>query len=170
MDAIYACRLRPRRGFTLLEVLITVTILAITAVISVDTIATFEANQRADRAARETVAYFRFARHLAMTTGKTAEVRISTTNRTIGVYWMSNGTSYDATPYTQSMAASNQMLINLGTQRELSGTTLSVAPTTALDFAYGPLGSCSTAATITFTFGSRTRSLVVPKVGDPIVQ
>lgn len=170
MDAIHACRPCPRRGFTLLEVLITLVIIAITAVISVDTIATFEANQRADRGAREAVGFFRFARHLAMTTGKTAEVRINTTTRTLGVYWMSNGTSYDATPYAQSMAAGGQMVINLATQNELAGTTLSVVPGNATDFAYGPLGSCSTTATITFTIGSHYRTLVVPKVGDPTIQ
>jgi prepilin-type N-terminal cleavage/methylation domain-containing protein len=161
---------RPRGGFTVMEILITVTILAITAVISIDTIATFEANQRADRAAREALTFFRFARHLAMTTGKTAEVRLDTSAHTFAVYWMSNGTSYDATAYPQNMIAGGKMVIDLDTERELAGATMSVSPAGTTDFAYGPLGSCSVSGTITFTIGSKTRSLVVPKVGDPLLQ
>ena len=159
-----------RRGFTLLEMMIVVTLMAITAVISIDTIATFEANQRADRACREALGFFRFARSLAMTTGKTAEVRLDFTAHTFAVYWQSNGTSYDATPYAQSMVAGGLMIINLGTERELAGATMSVTPAGTTDFAYGPLGSCATSGTLTFTIGSRSKSLIIPKVGDPQIQ
>ncbi|HVS71660.1 MAG TPA: prepilin-type N-terminal cleavage/methylation domain-containing protein [Phycisphaerae bacterium] len=160
---------RRRRAFTAMELMIVITILSIVSVISIDTIATFEANQRADRASREALAFFRFARNLAMTTGKTAEVRLTPASSTFAVYWMSNGTSYDATPYPQSMVAGGQMLINMTTERELQGTTLS-ATGGATDFAYGPLGSCSTSATITFTYGHSTKTLVIPQVGDPQIQ
>lgn len=161
---------RRARAFTMMEMMIVVTLMAITAVISVDTIATFEANQRADRACREALGFFRFARNLAMTTGKTAEVRLDFTAHTFAVYWQSNGTSYDATPYAQSMIAGGQMIIDLDTERELAGATMATTPASTTDFAYGPLGSCSTAATITFTIGAKTKTLVVPKVGDPVVQ
>ncbi|HVX85345.1 MAG TPA: prepilin-type N-terminal cleavage/methylation domain-containing protein [Phycisphaerae bacterium] len=161
--------IRSRRAFSAMELMIVITILSIVSVIGIDTIASFEANQRADRACREALAFFRFARHLAMTTGKTAEVRITPASSTFAVYWMSNGSSYDATPYPQSMVAGGQMIINMSTERELLGTTLS-ATGGATDFAFGPLGSCSTAATITFSYGHSSKTLVVPQVGDPQIQ
>src|SRR4051812_48054706 len=86
---------RPRaRGFTMLELMLVVLIMSILSVAGMDAISSFEANQRADRAARESLTAFRFARGLAMTTGKKAKVVVDTAARTISIYWQSNGTTY----------------------------------------------------------------------------
>src|SRR5688500_18819078 len=79
-----ACR--PRRAFTVVELMIVVLILSILSVTAMDAVATFEANQRADRAARESLAAFRFAKGLAMSTGKKAKVVVDTTARTVSVF------------------------------------------------------------------------------------
>ena len=144
-------------------------IMSIVAVLGFDAIASFEANQRADRAACEALAAFRYARNLAMTTGKNAKVALDPNANTISVYWMSNGTTWDASPVASGMNAGGQWVLNLSNARELVGTTFTVSPTTT-DFVYGPLGSCATTATIHFAFGDKSKSLVVASVGDPQIQ
>jgi Tfp pilus assembly protein FimT len=150
-----------------MELMIVLLILSITSVISIDTIATFEANQRAERGARETLAYFRYARHLAMTTGKQAKVEIDTTHKTISVYWKSNGSTWDATPVAQPLAAGGIMKLDFANARDIKGNALSVNPAGATSFVYSALGACSVRATLTFTYGSKSKNLVVPMVGDP---
>jgi prepilin-type N-terminal cleavage/methylation domain-containing protein len=65
---------RRGRGFTVIEMMMVILVMSILAVIGLDAVATFEANQRADRAAREALAAFRFAGILAKNTGKKAKV------------------------------------------------------------------------------------------------
>jgi prepilin-type N-terminal cleavage/methylation domain-containing protein len=161
---------RSRRAFTVIEMMIVLLIMSIVSVLGMDTISEFEAGQRAQRASLEILAFFRYARTLAMTTGDNAEVQLDTTNNTFAVYLMSNGTSWDATPYAQSMASGGTMLINLNTERELAGTVMTVSPTTATAFIYQPLGTCTVTGTIRFTFGGKVSTLTVPAVGDPQVQ
>ena len=157
------------RGFTAMELMIVLLIMSITMVLGTDSIASFEANQRAERAARETLAYFRYARTLAMTTGKNAKVQIDTTQHTVAVYWMSNGSTWDATPASASMAVGGTMSMDLDTRQELVGTTFTVTPAGTTSFIYNALGSNATSATLTFTFGSKSKVLTVPSVGDPQV-
>jgi prepilin-type N-terminal cleavage/methylation domain-containing protein len=161
-------RASDRRGFTLMEIMAVLLIMSICAVVGLDSIATFEANERAERGAREALAYFRYARHLAVTTGKSAKVEINTTAKTVAVYWMSNGTTWDATPVTHSMASGGQLQLNFATSPEIKGTTISVSPATT-SFIFSSLGACETRATITFTFGNKAKTLVIPMVGDPQV-
>ena len=159
-----------RRGFTVIELMLALLIMSILAVLGMDAIADFEAAQRADRAARESLAFFRFARNLAMTTGKKAKVAVDTTNRTVAVYWQSNGTSYDATPYTMSMTSSGTALLNMGTARELAGTTLALNPSGTTYFEYSALGTCAQTGTVNFSFAGKAKSLAVVNVGDPQLQ
>ena len=162
---------RPRRGaFTIMELMLVLLIMSIVAVLGMDAIADFEATQRADRAARESLSFFRFARNLAMTTGKKAKVSVSTANRTLSVYWQSNGTAYDATPYANSMTGSGTSVLNLNNARELVGTGLALNPTSATDFEYSALGTCAQTGTLSFSFGGKTKSLAVANVGDPQLQ
>jgi Tfp pilus assembly protein FimT len=150
-----------------MEILLVLLILSITSVIGIDAIATFEANQRADRGARETLAFFRYARHLAMTTGKSAKVQIDPANKTIAVYWMSNGTSWDASPVAQSMASGGTMKLDFANSGEIKGTSLTLNPAGTTAFTYNALGACSSRSTLTFTYGSKAKDLVIPMVGDP---
>jgi Tfp pilus assembly protein FimT len=147
-----------------------VLILSILAMLGMDGIAEFEAAQRPDRAARESLAYFRLARTLAMTTGKKAKVSVSTSNKTVSVFWQSNGTTYDATAYASGMTGSGTAVLNLSSNQELTGTTVSLNPTTTTDFEYSPLGTCLETGTVTFTYGGKSKSLSIASVGDPQLQ
>ena len=159
-----------RRGFTLLEIMLVVLILSIITVLGLDAIADFEANQRADRAARESLAFFRSARSLAMTTGKKAKVSISTTNKTVSIFWQSNGSAYDSTAYTNSMVAGGTSVLNINNARELVGTTIALNPVGTTDFEYSALGTCAQTGTITYSYGGKSKSLVIVNVGDPQLQ
>jgi prepilin-type N-terminal cleavage/methylation domain-containing protein len=159
-----------RRGFTMIELMLVLVIMSIVAVLGMDAIADFEASQRADRAARESLAFFRFARNLAMTTGKKAKVTVSTTSRTVSIYWQSNGTTYDATPYATGMTGSGTAVLNLTTARELVGTAVALNPTTTTSFEYSALGTCAQTGTVKFNFGGRSKTLSIVNVGDPQLQ
>jgi hypothetical protein len=106
-----------------------------------------------------------------MTTGKNAKVTL--TGNTLAVYWMSNGTSWDATPVATGVAAGGQWLLNFNTAPHIAGTAVAVSPAAATTFTYGPLGSCtmsSAPATVSFTYAGRVKTLTVPAVGDPTLQ
>jgi Tfp pilus assembly protein FimT len=152
------------------ELMIVVLILSILSVTAMDAIATFEANQRADRAARESLAAFRFAKGLAMSTGKKAKVVVDTTASTLSVFWQSNGTAYDTTAYATGMTTTGTWVLNMNNNRELVGTAISLNPTTTTFFEYNALGTSGQTGTVTFTYGTKTKSLVVSNVGDPQLQ
>ncbi|HVT81888.1 MAG TPA: hypothetical protein VHM90_14675 [Phycisphaerae bacterium] len=153
-----------------MELMTVVLILAIIAVCGMDAIAEFETAQRADRAARESLAYFRLARTLAMSTGKKAKVSVSTSSKTVSVFWQSNGSAYDATAYASGMTASGRCVLDLTNSRELTGTTVSLNPSATTDFEYSALGTCQQTGTVTFTYGGKTKSISVVAVGDPQLQ
>jgi Tfp pilus assembly protein FimT len=155
------------RAFTTIELLAVLLIMSIVSVLGIDTVATFEANQRADRAAREALGFFRYARTLALTTGKNSKVQIDTSAKTLSVYWMSNGTSWDANPVSVSFVSGGIMLLNFAHAPELKGTSFTVTPSGTTAFVFGPTGACATAGTLQFTFGTKAKSLVIPSVGDP---
>jgi Tfp pilus assembly protein FimT len=153
-----------------MELMTVVLILAILAVLGIDAIAEFEAAQRPDRAARESLAYFRLARTLAMTTGKKAKVSVTTSSGTISVFWQSNGTAYDATAYASGMTASGTAVLNVNNNRELAGTAITLTPSTTADFEYSALGTCLETGTVAFTYGGKSKSILVVNVGDPQLQ
>jgi prepilin-type N-terminal cleavage/methylation domain-containing protein len=167
---IFNVRRPGRRAFTLIELMLVLLVMSIIAVLGVDAISNFEAAQRPDRAARESLAFFRSARNIAMTTGKKAKVVINTTNRTLSIYWQSNGTAYDATPYATSMTGSGTAVLNLNNNRELVGTGVSVSPATPGYFEYSALGTCAQTGQVTFNYGGRSRLLDVKNVGDPEIK
>jgi prepilin-type N-terminal cleavage/methylation domain-containing protein len=161
---------RRRRAFTAMELLIVLMILSLVAAIGVDSISSFEANQRAERAAKEAHSFFRYARVLAITTGKSAKVQVDTNTRTIAVYWMSNGTTWDATPIASSMTAGGTMFMDLDLRPELKGATFTVTPVGTTSFVYNAVGTSGTTGTLVFAFGSKAKQLTIPAVGDPQVQ
>ena len=161
----------PRRSaFTVMELMLVVLIMSIIALLGIDSIADFEASQRADRAARETLAAFRYARSLAMTTGKSAKVSVSTANRTFSIYWMSNGSTWDASPVASGMTSSGQWVLNFDNSRELVGTDISLNPVATTNFIYSALGTCGQTGTVTFSYAGKYKSLIVKNVGDPTLQ
>ena len=158
------------RGFTITELTLVMLIISIISVLGMDAVSSFEANQRADRAARESLACFRYAKSLALTTGKKAKVAVSTTNGTLSVYWMSNGSTYDLTPVATGSTASGQWVVNMNNSRELMGTAISLNPTTTTYFEYNALGTCGQTGAVSFTYAGRVKSLTVNHVGDPVLQ
>ena len=153
----------------MVEVLLVLLIMSIIAVLGMDAIAEFEAAQRADRAARESLAFFRLARNVAMTTGKKAKVVVDPAGNLVSVFWQSNGTSYDTTAYVNGMTSTGTSVLNINTSRDLVGTAIT-APATTANFEYSALGNCSQSGTVTFFFGGHTKSLVIASVGDPTLQ
>jgi type II secretory pathway pseudopilin PulG len=157
-----------------MEVMLVLLIMSIAAVLSLDAISGFEAAQRPERAARESLTFFRLARNLAMTTGKRTRVSIDTANRTVTVAWNQsgdwNGTTGTFVTAANSMTSSGTCVLNLNSSRELTGTTISLNPSTATEFDYTALGNCARTGTVTFTYGGRSKSLTIAKVGDPTLQ
>ena len=160
-------RARGQRGYTLVEVMVVLLIIAIGAALSIDTIAAFDAQQRAERAARNCVAFTRYARSLAMTTGTATKLSINTGAGSFGVYTQT-GTSTWAL-VTQSLIGSGPMTITMSARRDLVGTTMSVSPSGTTDFIYTQLGACSTSGTLTFTCAGSSKTMTIPAVGDPVV-
>ncbi len=157
------------RAFTLVEMLIVILIMAITASLGVDAISGFEAAERPTRAARECLQAFRFARQLAVATGKSAKVSFNTSTNSFSVYWMSNGSTWDASPVAQPAFAAGVYTVTMSNSFELAGVTLSLNPAGTTNFTYNPVGSLDNASVVTFTYGSKSKTLTVNKVGDPIV-
>jgi Tfp pilus assembly protein FimT len=158
----------------MMEVILVLLIMSIIAVLGMDAIAEFEAAQRADRAARESLAFFRLARNLAMTTGKRSRVAISTSNNTVTVLWNQsgdwNGTTGTFASVSNGMTASGTSVLDLTNSRDLVGTTMALNPTSTTSFDYTALGNCAQSGTITFSYGGRTKNLIVAAVGDPTLQ
>ena len=115
----------------------------------------------------ECLAAMRYARSLACATGNCTCVYFDAPSNSFSVYYQSDGADWDPAPVAQPMGQGGSYTISLSTTRELQNTTFSFSPATANQFTYSPLGSCDTAATITFTFGSSSRQVIVPLVGDP---
>ena len=164
-----------RAAFTLIEMMLVITIASIIALIAIDFISSFEAHQRAERAARESLSCFRAARNLAMTTGKYAKVVVDTTGQTLTILWnqagdSTNGTNGTFVTATNGMTSSGNWVLNVNSARDLVGTTVSLNPATTSSFIYSALGTCAQTGTLTFTYASQTKSLVVYNVGDPQLQ
>jgi len=150
-----------------------VVIMSILAVLGTDAIAQFEASQRGDRAARESMRAFIAAREIARTTGKKTKVALDTSAGTLSVYWQSNGSTYDTTPVSNGMTSTGTWVLSMNNNRELVGTTIAVSNTSmgyTNYFEYSALGNCAQTGTVTFTYGGKTKSLVVPYIGDPQLQ
>ena len=156
-------------AFTTIEVMMVLIIMGIVATIGMDSIANFDASARPERAARECLIAFRYARQLAVTTGKSAKVTFNTASNAWSVYWMSNGTTWDATPVAQPAAQGGSYTVTMNSTAELNGVTLSLNPAGTTAFTYNSLGSLDNSTVITFTFGPRSRTLTVPKAGDPVI-
>jgi prepilin-type N-terminal cleavage/methylation domain-containing protein len=155
-------------GFTLIEMLCTVLIMAIVSTIAVDVIADTEAQLRAERAAREAVIAIRFARARAMADGVPYIVRFNVGGKTISVVDPANAYAVLAAP-----TGGGQMLINFGTNRDVANVamvpSLAGDATDPYDMTFRPNGGTANSGSVSFTYGARTKVLQVPNVGDPII-
>ena len=156
-----------KRGFTLIEVMIVLVVLAITATLGLDALGNTEARLRADRAAREAVAALRYARMMSMTTGGTYGVEFDTANKRFQVF-QTTGSNVVTQPLT-----GGTYVINLS-RTELAGTTMTCTitgdTTNPYDLTYGTLGATANNGTVVFSYAGYLRTVTIPKVGDPTIQ
>jgi Tfp pilus assembly protein FimT len=152
-------------------VLVVVVVLGIVANIGLDAISAADANFRADRAARETLAALRYARWLAMSSGNTCGVEFDTAQKKIKVYTLINGTQ---TWVTSPFGKSATYLIDLANNSEVANVAMGVAiPSRAAnpyDCAFTTLGSTVNTGTVTFTYGRGRKAVTIVPVGDPTLQ
>ena len=158
-----------RKGFTVVEMIMTMLILGITSMIALDFIANADAGLRAERAARDTVALMRFARTRAMCDGVTYKVRFDVANKTISAIDPNNSNAVLAGPMAGSV-----MQVNLSGRSDVSNVTMTPAlagdSTDPYDVAFSSLGNTSNTGTVTFTYGPLSKVLLIYNVGDPIIQ
>jgi Tfp pilus assembly protein FimT len=155
-----------RCAFTVTEVLITVLIMAIVGALAVGQVSHSDAGLRAERAAREAVIAVRFARTRAMTDGTSYKVRFNVAAKTISVINPSASDAVLAAPMAGAV-----MQINLTGKSDVSGVTFSPTITgdtsDPYDVTFTPLGATSNSGTVSFTYGTMTKTLSIPNVGDP---
>jgi prepilin-type N-terminal cleavage/methylation domain-containing protein len=160
-----------RHGFTLIEILLVVLIVAITTTLCLDALSDTEAGFRADRAAREAVTAIRYARMLSVSTGSTYGVEFDKTAGTFDVY-QPPATSGPNTVVPQAMASGGTYIVSLS-QPELKGVAMSVTlagqATNPYDLAYTN-GNTTNTGTLVFTYGSVRKTVAIPAVGDPTIQ
>jgi len=161
-------RMCRRQGFTLVEIILVILILAITATIGLDAIANTEATFRADRAARELMTAIKYARTLSITTGGTYGVEFDTVKGQFSVF-NTTGSNVVAQP----LSTGGTYIVKLS-QPEIAGTTMTVslanATTNPYDLIYASLGTTSNNGTVVFTYAGYTKTVNIPAVGDPSEQ
>jgi type II secretory pathway pseudopilin PulG len=144
--------------------MIVLLIMAITASVAVDTVMGYESAARPERAARECLAAFRYARQLAVTTGKSTRVSFDTTNNAFSVSLNTSGSTWVLA--TQPLAQGSTYTVTMDNTAELRGTTISLNPTSTTTFTYSALGNLDNATTVTFSYGAATKALAVTRNGD----
>lgn len=154
-------------GFTLVEVMLVLAIMAVLAGIGADAVSTYEGAARPERAARECLLAFRHARQLAMTSNMPTKVILTPASGNFAVYWGANGTAWDNTVASQPAGQGGSYSVTLAQSRELAGVALSVNPAQTTTFTYNQMGNLDTTAVITFTYGSQTRTLTLSRSGEP---
>jgi prepilin-type N-terminal cleavage/methylation domain-containing protein len=197
MHAINLSGLRPTRGYTLIEVLVSVLIIGIISSLAMVDIGANDATTRLDRAAQAIVAAGRYARMQNMGHGQTSGtsfqptdaygLQFDTSANTIKVYhatWNSgtNAWSLPGTTMANSLLAGGSYVINLKTDPAYAGVTIAAvqmtgtadtSPNTSSPYycQYRPFGDTfnagSNGALITLSYGGKTCTITIPAVGDP---
>jgi prepilin-type N-terminal cleavage/methylation domain-containing protein len=155
------------RGFTLIEMLLVLMVMAITAVLALDAISETDANFKADRAAREACTALLYARSMSITYGGSYGVEFDTVNNRFQVF-LTTGSNVVA----QTLNGSGTYVVNLS-RPELAGTTMTPTITGAAanpyDVIFAPLGSTVNNGTVVFTYAGKRRTVTIPKVGEPTI-
>jgi prepilin-type N-terminal cleavage/methylation domain-containing protein len=157
----------PARGFTLIEILIVLIITAITATLALDAVANTDASLKADRAAREACTALRYARAMTLSYGASYGVEFDTANNRFQVF-QTTGSNV----VTQSLNGTGTYVISLSSP-ELARTTMAVTiagdATNPYDVVFAPLGSTNNTGTVVFTYAGKSRTVTIPKLGDPTI-
>ena len=163
--------MRRMHGFTLVEIMLVLLIIAIMTTICLDALSGTEATFRADRAAREAVTAIRYARMLSVSTGSTYGVEFDQTAKTFQVY-QPPATSGPNTVVPQAMSSGGTYIVKLS-QPELSGVAMSVTlagqASNPFDLAYAN-GNTNNIGTVVITYASVRKTVTIPAVGDPTIQ
>lgn len=112
-------RLRPRRAYSLIEMLITILIIQIISGMVMVNVGSVQRTERLTRAAEQVMVALRYARILAMSTGESAGVEFNTTTHTFRVF---QGAA--ATTVSNSMIPGGLYSISLATSHELNGVKI----------------------------------------------
>ena len=164
-----------RDGYTLLEMMVVLVVMAIAGTMALAVVSEVDRSERPNRAAKEMVTALRYARMLAMTTGKVCGVQ---TNTTAGVNQflvyrvdVVGATSTQVT-VNEPMGAGGVYAVALGTQSELAGTTMVVTPAGTggvTKFSYDTLGTAGVTGTVQFVYGGRSKTVTIPAVGEATI-
>jgi prepilin-type N-terminal cleavage/methylation domain-containing protein len=167
----------PRAGYTLLEMLMALLIIQMISGFVLYSVSAANNGSRLDLLSKRATGALRYARMLAMSSGKTVNVDFNLTSQTINVYL-----GAATTPVSNALFPGGKCSMNLKSDQGLSGTAISavsnapaapVAGATAYRVTYGVLGtrtnspSFAQPATVTFTCGSGSATLTIPNAGDP---
>ncbi|HWB54248.1 MAG TPA: prepilin-type N-terminal cleavage/methylation domain-containing protein [Tepidisphaeraceae bacterium] len=179
-------------GFTLIEVMASVTILAIASGLVIVNCAASDSTERLDRAADQVVAALRFARVEAMGHGNAVSgtdqpqteygVSFDTSANTVTVYsttWNSGWGTHSTV--SSDMYTGGSYVIDFDNQVDVKGVTISSVHLTGSSDTqdntsspyvcqYTPFGQAenygSQTAAITLSYGGYTRTISIPQVGD----
>jgi Tfp pilus assembly protein FimT len=159
-----------RRGYSLIEVLCTVLIIQIISGMVVVNVSSVQDNEKLSRAAEQIVVALRYARILAMSTGQPAGVEFDTATNQIRVF---QGAT--ATTVSNSQILGGTYLINLNTQADIcnvkvSSALLSNDNTNPYQVIFGKLGGTLNNGYVTLSYGSCTRTVNIPLVGEATIQ
>jgi Tfp pilus assembly protein FimT len=161
---------RTSRGYSLLEVLITVLIIQIISSMVMVNVSSVQSTERLTRAGEQIVLALRYARILAMSSNQPAGVEFDTSTNTFRVF---QGAS--ATTVSNALMPGGTYAINLNTQLDVSGVKISsalISNDTANPYCvtFGTLGGTTNNGYLTLTYGLHTKTVQIPLVGEAKVQ
>ena len=164
------CRRRRAKGYSLIEVLLTVLIIQIISGMIMVNVSDVQTNERLARSCEQIVLALRYARVQAMSTGQPVGVEFNVSGNSVRVF---QGPS--ATTVSDSMIAGGTYVINLNNQAETSGVRLSGAmisndATDPYRVTFSTLGGTSNNGYVTLTYGGVTKTVQIPLVGEAKVQ
>src|SRR5262249_19862489 len=125
-----------------------------------------EAPERVDRAVNETIAALRYARMLSMASGQSCGVEFNTQASTIRVF---KGATMTTVPNSQIRGGT--YVIDLNNQTNVRGVRITQAliandASNPYQVWFGTLGQTSNNGYVTFTYGTASRSITIPTVGE----
>lgn len=179
-------RQRPRRAYSLLEVLITVLIIQIISSMIMVNVSSIQSSERLTRASEKIVVAARYARMCAMATGTAHGIEFAADTNTIRVYKVVNGVDGLGNPTTTYATVANTLIsggtyvIAMNDDSDLAGVRITgVSYTSSASSPYritfGNLGGAMTVtnnlgANVTLQFGNQAKTIKFPLVGDATVQ